>query len=62
MSNKSDPWKNLTKDDFKQMDKSFFDQKDKFTPTNDGDRFKNIEKRLKQDAPKSKYGMPKKSK
>lgn len=47
---------------FKDLKSSDLEGKDQFTPTRDGDRFKDIQKRIKQDAPKSKYGMPKKSK
>lgn len=50
------------KEFFKDLKPSDFKSKDQFTPTRDGDRFKDIEKRIKQDAPRSKYGMPKKSK
>jgi hypothetical protein len=50
------------KDFFKNLKPSDLKIKEPFTPTQDGDRFKNIEKRIMKDVPKSKYGMPKKSK
>ena len=50
------------KEFFKDLKPSDLTGKDQFTPTRDGDRFKNIEKRIMRDTPKSKYGMPKKSK
>lgn len=47
---------------FKDLKPSDLTKKIKDPATLDGDRFKDIEKRIKQDAPRSKYGMPKKSK
>jgi len=47
---------------FKDLKPSDLTGKDPFTPTRDGDRFKDLQKRILKDTPKSKYGMPKNSK